>query len=111
VSRGLLMSDSPTPEAKALRVIQLEHALSQVELADRLGVTQAHMNRMLRGLATPGPKVYAAVRRKFGLSLHLLAGLAERPVPMDVLHHRRMVRRHKADLLPSEIREAEEPSR
>lgn len=55
-----------------------ERGWSQTELAEKLGVSFVHVNRIERAKASPGPELLFAIADVFGVSTDALRQVAEK---------------------------------
>ena len=73
-----------------LRDVRLRHGLSQDDLADRAGTSQAAISRIERGLVSPTVEMLTKLVDLMGERLELNAG------PIDYGHDRAMLRQNLA---------------
>lgn len=81
-------------EGERLRLIREAHELSQLELADVIGVTRTQITNLERGSTEPGLRVLVALCEHFEVSADWLLGLTEElPAWMEVVEVQTVVRK------------------
>lgn len=80
------------------RLVRLrkERGITQVELAERLGSTQALVSKIENGEVLLHGELIAALARIYRVSSDEILGLAEKPVAATPIKDRRLVRRLQA---------------
>lgn len=62
-------------KASALRQFRLDHGMTLVEAADKLGVSVSHLSDMERGESRPSPKLAEKLAKKTAIPVLVLLGL------------------------------------